>query len=102
MRALRCLATGAFVLAAGAAPAAVEAPPRERDCARWVEAAAPMRRLPEAEAAASGAPASAYADRVPNVELLSAARRPVSLELLHCEQLNLKDKLDLLIRRLAR
>lgn len=86
-----------------AAPTAEPAPPRERDCLRWIEALRP--RVPEATAAASATAShapSAYADRVPNADpaLMASLRRPVSLELLHCEQLNLKDKLDHLIRRL--
>jgi hypothetical protein len=102
------LSSLAAVLAAGAPPAAApavgDAPPRERDCLRWVEALRPLRATESASAASAppGAAPSAYADRAPNADpaLLASLRRPVSLELLHCEQLNLKDKLDWLIRRL--
>jgi hypothetical protein len=99
----------ATTLAAIARPAGAQAdaaPPRERDCLRWVETLRPLR-APEAAAAASAAAPhvpSAYADRLPNADpaLLAALRRPVSLELVLCEQLNLKDKLDHLIRRSGR
>jgi hypothetical protein len=102
MRPLRSLAPGALALAAGAALAATEAPPRERDCARWADATSTRPRLAEPEPPASGVPSSVYADRMPNAELAPGGRRLVSLELLHCEQLNLKDKLNYLIRSLQR
>jgi hypothetical protein len=46
----------------------------------------------------------AYAERAPNADpsLQAPLRRPTSVELLLCEQLNVKDKLDYLIRRLGR
>jgi hypothetical protein len=83
-----------------AAPAAAEAPPRERDCTRWVEPSWPARP-PAAPASAASSVPSAFADRAPNPDPMSpVGRRAASLEIVLCEQLNTKDKLDWLIRRL--
>ena len=75
--------------------------PIERDCMRWeAPRASAFDRSDE-----RGAPlVGAYADRMPNADpaLQTPLRRPTSVELLLCEQLNVKDKLDYLIRRLAR
>jgi len=84
-----------------AAPAAPEAPPRERDCMRWVEPSWPARPVATPASGASSVP-SALADRAPNSDPMSpVGRRAASLEALMCEQLNTKDKLDWLIRRLS-
>ena len=75
--------------------------PAERDCMRW-EAPRPSAFDRSDE---RGAPlVGAYADRMPNAApaLQAPLRRPTSVDLLLCEQLNVKDKLDWLIRRLAR
>lgn len=100
----RLVPAAALAALAGASVHAADAPPpRERDCARWADGLVVLRRVAEADPPASGVPASVYADRVPNLDpAVGAVRRGASLELLHCEQLNLKDKLDYLIRRLGR
>ncbi len=75
--------------------------PLERDCTRWE--APRMSAFDRSDE--RGVPlVGAYAERAPNADpsLQSPLRRPTSVELLLCEQLNVKDKLDYLIRRLAR
>jgi hypothetical protein len=75
--------------------------PFERDCTRWE--APRMSAFDRSDE--RGVPlVGAYAERAPNADpsLQAPLRRPTSVELLLCEQLNVKDKLDWLIRRLAR
>ena len=75
--------------------------PVERDCMRWeAPRASAFDRADE-----RGVPlVGAYAERapIPDPSLQPSLRRPTSVELLLCEQLNVKDKLDWLIRRMAR
>jgi hypothetical protein len=81
-------------------PVATDAPV-ERDCMRWD--APRMSAFDRSDE--RGVPAiGAYAERAPNADpsLQAPLRRPTSVELLLCEQLNVKDKLDYLIRRLGR
>lgn len=84
-----------------ATPAAPLAPPPERDCARWE---APRGSAFDRADDRTQPVLGAFADRAPNQHpsLQPALRRPTSVEVLLCEQLNVKDKLDFLIRRLAR
>ena len=102
MRRLAALAMSAFAQSVLAAtPAAPLQLPLERDCTRWeAPRTSTFDRADDRGQAATGA----FADRMPNLDptLQPALRRPTSAELLLCEQLNVKDKLDWLIRRLAR
>jgi hypothetical protein len=94
------------VLPTFAATPATPQPPIERDCTRSeAPRTSAFDRVALDRADERGAvPGGAIADRAPNLDpsLHTALRRPTSVELLLCEQLNVKDKLDYLIRRLAR
>ena len=103
MRLRSALLASALAGTAFAAPVATDGPPRERDCTRWVEPSWTARPAVAPPVAASSGVPSVFADRAPNPDpLLAAGRRPTTVEQLLCEQLNVKDKLDWLIRRWAR
>ena len=98
--------SGAAVAASPPHAPAAGAPPLERDCARWE---APRNSVFDRGDERYAPLTGVFAERMPNVDPAysanpaAVARRPMSIELLVlCEQLNVKDKLDYLIRRLGR